>query len=529
MTSDMNIFKIHTKKGNEKLKVLLPILIAICFMFAIWSYAHMFFEKLAPLHLQYVVLSLFVFITSLMTIIEGVYKAGPLMFNCKDDQLLLSLPIKRRTVLFVRLFKFYIFELLFNSLFIIPLIIAYIRWAEVLNWTFFLTSFVMILLLPIIPIIISAFIGAITTSLASRFKHKNTFQIVISFVVVLGIMFLSMNIDKYIEYLIQNVTSINELITKIYYPAGAYADLVMNFKVSNLLLFVLINIVIFVLGILVMSRFYFKINSRLKQVSTNKNKRHLSLRTKSKSVTSSLVKKELNTFFSTPVFVINAGFGLVLFLIATIIISFKFDSVIWALSNTEGMNFPIDLVTNNLSILVLGLVAATAFMTSITSSVISIEGRNINILKSLPVSTKTILMSKIYSCLMITTPVLLLGDIILCIKLKISIIESLLLLLLSVLIPLISHFIGLIVNLKFPKLDAENSTEIVKQSMSSFVSVMVGMLLFIVSVVVIVKIIGKISSVFILLISVILFVIINVGLYLYLINKSVKDFNGLSI
>ena len=33
-----------------------------------------------------------------MTIIEGVYKAGPLLFNCRDDQLLLSLPIKRRTV-----------------------------------------------------------------------------------------------------------------------------------------------------------------------------------------------------------------------------------------------------------------------------------------------------------------------------------------------------------------------------------------------------------------------------------------------
>ena len=89
-------------------------------MFAIWSNAHLIFEKVAPMHLQYIVLSLFVFITSIMTLIEGVYKSGPLLFNCKDDQLLLSLPIKRSTIVFVRVFKFYIFELLFNSLFIIP-------------------------------------------------------------------------------------------------------------------------------------------------------------------------------------------------------------------------------------------------------------------------------------------------------------------------------------------------------------------------------------------------------------------------
>ena len=90
MTSDMKLFKIKTKKKNS---IILPLFIAGYLMFMIWGMANSVFEKVTPLHLQYVVLSLFAFGVSFMTIMEGVYKTSSLIFNCKDDQLLLSLPI----------------------------------------------------------------------------------------------------------------------------------------------------------------------------------------------------------------------------------------------------------------------------------------------------------------------------------------------------------------------------------------------------------------------------------------------------
>ena len=64
MTSDMNIFKIKQKKDNKKSNIKLMLVIAFFFMFSIWSYANMFFEKMAPLHLQEIVLSIFVFLVS---------------------------------------------------------------------------------------------------------------------------------------------------------------------------------------------------------------------------------------------------------------------------------------------------------------------------------------------------------------------------------------------------------------------------------------------------------------------------------
>lgn len=529
MTSDMNIFKIKRKKDNKKSGIVLLLFISLCFMFSIWTYANMFFEKMAPMHLQSIVLSLFVFLISILTIGEGIYKTGPLLFNCKDDGLLLSLPIKKSTVLFIRIFKFYVFELIFNSLFIIPLIVAYTRWTESLTWTFYLTSVIMLFILPIIPIVISCIIGTITSALSSRFKFKNLTQIVTSTIILLIIFYLSFNLEGFFTYLAKHAKSLNDLITKIYYPAGVYAKLATEFNVVDLLVFVGINILIFTIAVLILSKFYFKINSRLKKVTTTKKTSINKLTIKRSSVTKALIKKEFNTFFKTPVFIVNAGFGLVLFIMMAIVVSIKFDSAVEVLSDPEKFNLSKDLIINNTSIIVFLLIAMAGFMTSITNSVISLEGKNISILKSLPVKAKTILISKIYSSLIITTPPILIGDIILFIRFKLGILEMILLLLLSVLIPLVSHFIGIIVNLKYPKLDWENQAEVVKQSTSSFVAVMIGMILLVISAFTVLNLIETVSHTIILLIVTIIFIIINCILYLYLNKTGEKQFNKLSI
>ena len=525
MTSDMNIFKIRQKKDNNKNNIILPLLLSFAFMFAIWSNANMIFEKLAPMHLQVLVISLVVFGTSIMVVVEGVYKTGSLLFNCKDDQLLLSLPIKRSTVLFVRIFKFYLFELMFNALFIIPLIVAYIRWADSLEWTFFLTSFVMLVLLPVIPVILSCIIGVITSSISSRFKFKNLTQILVSFVIILTVFVFSMNMDSLFEKIAAHATSINDFIIKLYYPAGIYAKLVTDFNIVDLLIFILINIVLFVVTIFILSKFYFKINSRLKNISTSNSIRIDNLVIKSRPKTISLVRKELTTFFKTPVFIVNAGFSLVLFIIVVIGLCVKYNDAFDLLKSV----MPIDVLDSHLSIFIFIIISLTAFMTSITNSVISLEGKNINILKSLPINTKTILMSKVYAALTITTIPLIIGDIILFIRFRLSIIEMILLLAFSILIPLVSHFIGLIMNLKYPKLDFENSSEVVKQSTSSFLSVMIGMLLLIVSILLISKLIELINPVPLLLIFLGAYIIIDTVLYLYLIKVSAKSFDELSI
>lgn len=527
MTSDMKIFKIKTKK-NSKRAFLLPMIIGLYLMFVIWGSANTMFEKVAPLGISYILLSLFVFGVSLMTFVEGVYKVGGLIFNCKDDQLLLSLPIEKRTIFFVRVFKFYVFELLFNSLFLLPVMIAYIRWGNV-DYTYYITSLVMLILLPVIPIVLSLIVGTIISSIASRFKYKNMIQILLSMVLILGIFYLSYDMERIFNYVSAHATSINDFITRIYYPAGVYASLVTEFKLLDLIIFILVNVMVFAIAIIILGKFYFTINSRMQGVTTTKKVKLSNMVIKKRSITSSLIRKELNTFFKTPVFIVNAGFALVLFIIATLYTVFRFDGLLPVLTDPNGLNMPKEMIMSHLSIFIFVLLLAASFMTSITNAVISLEGKSFNILKSLPVKTKTILMSKIYSSMILTSPILILGTIILCIKLKISIVESIMLIILSLIVPLVSHFVGILVNLRYPKLDFENSSEVVKQSISAYVAVTIGMVLLITTVMIVFSLIEKISTILILLGSIIIYMIINIILYLYLINKGVKEFNSLSV
>ena len=295
-------------------------------------------------------------------------------------------------------------------------------------------------------------------------------------------------------------------------------------------MFILINIITFIISLFILSKFYFKINSRLKNVIVSKkNKNIKSLNIEKKSQTRALIEKELNTFFSTPVFIINAGFALVLFLILVIIISLKSDYIINLLvDKNTGLGISKNIINNNISIFIYILISLTAYMTSITNSAISLEGKNIQIIKSLPIKSKTILQSKILAPLIITTPIFIIGDLILIIKLKIKILEAILLLILSILIPLVSHYIGLIVNLKYPKFDWENTSEVVKQSMSSFIAVTIGMVLFIISYITITRFVGHISSISILIISIIAYIIIDIILHMYLVTKGSKIFNKLT-
>jgi ABC-2 type transport system permease protein len=127
-------------------------------------------------------------------------------------------------------------------------------------------------------------------------------------------------------------------------------------------------------------------------------------------------------------------------------------------------------------------------------------------------------------------PALLIGDIILFIRFNIGIIEMLLLIALSIILPLISGLIGIIINLKYPKMDAINDTEVVKQSTSSAISVFAGFgLLGVTGIIIFFLAKLNISALLILLGTFVFFSIIFGLLYLYLGKNGTKDFNNITV
>ncbi len=526
LNHDMNIFKISKKKETIYTKYLFPLLFTLYLMFLVGSYTNKLITILKPMHIEYVVISIFSLGITIMTFMEGIYKSSSLLFNCKDDNLLFSLPIKKSTILFIRMLKFYIFELLYNSLFLIPVIIVYaINIHPSLN--FYLSSIIALLLLPIVPIILSCICGFITTELSSKFKGKNFIQTIFTIIILLGVLYISYNLEGFINDIASKANSINEVITKIYYPVGAYISLITDFNIKTLIVFILGHVIISILTIIILGKLYYKINSSNKKVITSKRNKEYKIVTNKKSI--SFIKKELNRFLATPVFIINSGFGLVLHIVACIGICLKYDNIIESLIKVNPF---LDKSTINgyIPIITFSLIVFSSLMTSITSSMISLEGKSISILKSLPIKVIEIVIYKVITALIIMIPCILLGNIILFIKFKYSILSITLLLISTILLPLVSELIGITINLRYPKLDANNDTEVVKQSMSSMLSVFVGMILIGLTVLSIFKLydLGWNSNNIIILILIV-YIIICICL-LKLVNSTCEDsFNKMNI
>lgn len=478
MSQDMSLFRIKAKNESSARKVVLPIVLALVVMFSIGSYAAILAEELAPSHLTYIVLTIFVMVTSLLTIIEGVYKSQGILFEARDNDLLFSLPITKSKIFFIRIFKLITFQFLYNSLFMLPAIIVYAMY-EKPDVSFYLISLIMLVLLPIIPTILGCVLGYIVKGLSSKFKARNIMQVLFTSLILLGIFYVSFNMQGMVANIVQNANSIQEVITKIYYPAGLYINLIQNFNILDLIILLAINIIPAIVFVYVASIFYFKINSKLGERGNSNKKVGVAKSTEKtyrvRTQLSGLIHKEMKRFFSSPVFMVNAGFGMVLMLAVTFALSINFDGVLNSMMQGMEMEIPINEIKNMMPKVFYGFVIFISCMTSMTSSMISLEGKSFNITKSLPVATEKILLSKVLTSNILSIPIILICDVIFFVAFKVAIIDIVFILLASIVMPTFTALIGILMNLKYPKMNATSDTEVVKQSMSSMLSVFIGM------------------------------------------------------
>ena len=133
------------------------------------------------------------------------------------------------------------------------------------------------------------------------------------------------------------------------------------------------------------------------------------------------------------------------------------------------------------------------------------------------------------TAILIMVPCMLIGDIIVFIRFKYDILSIIIALYASILLPLISETIGIIVNLKYPRMDAKNDTEVVKQSMSSAVSVFIGMVMIGITLFLLFKALtSNISNNIIMFVFITVYTIIYAVLLLLLHKTCDKSFDNIS-
>ncbi len=483
MSQDMNLFRYKLKKKSSKISsIMFPRFLAILVMAGIGTYAVMFAYELAPLNLTHVVLTMYILFTVVITLIEAIYKTQGILFDAKDSDLLFSLPIKKSTIFFVRIFKLLVFQYLYNLLFMLPAFAVY-AYFEKPGISFYLISIIMTLLIPIIPTIISALLGSIIKTISVKFKAQKLIQVLSTIIVFIGIFFLSFKLKDIITSVVQNAMSINNTLTNIYYPAKLYIQLIQDFKIQDFLMLLAINIIPTILFIYIASINYFKVISKSKETSSSTKRKKNTQNIKTKSKIQALVSKEIKRYFSSTVYIFNTSFGIILMLVITITLCVNLDGAINAVLEGENIGLTMEQIESYIPKIYFQIVIYTACMTLITSSSISLEGKSLYILKTIPIEIRKIFKAKIITSNIITMPIMFVSEIIFFIIFRPKIKDIIFILLATIIMPTLTAVIGLLVNLKHPKLNASSDTEVVKQSASSGISVLIGMVLGMVSIV----------------------------------------------
>ncbi len=470
MSEGMRIIPYRAR--GEQSKRVVPIALALLISATIFMSAYVMAAELKMNGTAYTILALYVLATTILTIMEGVYKSGDLLFNCRDNDMLLAMPIRKSTVVFVRILKFYVFEILYNMVFLVPAILAYALNADI-NVSYILVSIIMILFLPVIPIAISCVVGVISSAVAARFKQKSALQVILSLASLVLIVGLVLVINTMSSIDENTVEAIGDRTAELYYPAGAFVRLATNFSWLELIQFILVNLAVLLVTVFVIGRFYFQIVTRV-NVVRRKEKARVKYEFKKHGQTCTMVKKEIVKYFNTPVLLANTALGLVIFLVGVGALCFKYEDIVGALINEE---FPLTVeeLQSYLPSVTFALISFTSLMTFITTTMISLEGKAFNLLKSMPVSGLKVIMTKILAAMLLITPVTALGSLVMFIRFGFGFLDMLLVMIAVIVIPLVTESIGILIDLKYARFNAESETEVVKQSPGVMISSFLGL------------------------------------------------------
>ena len=463
-------FKSFNKYKSERRKKTFKGLAIALIIGYILFYIYVITKNLMPtfiaLNKPLYILAFLFSICSLYIFFANLFKIKNIIFDFKDYDLIMSLPIKRSTIILSKMVSLYIVNLLCTLIVMIPGYIAYITYVDLpSDWLFFL----LLLTIPIAPILASSIIGIITSWLTSFFKNRNIGSYVIYLLLIVIVFFGMYKINGLDEITLVN-NSVN-LVDKFssYYPlTNLYIDLLNGYNLVSLLSFIVIPLFLFNLFIIFINYGYNTLRTKILRHNI-KSDYILKRYTINKPVIA-LYKKEIKRYFSSPLYVINTAFGCIIMVLLILSIIIFNEKVISSFTKINNFN---EVIKNNIFM----ILSLLCIVSSTTNSSISLEGKSLWIIKMLPVNSSKIFISKIMVNLTILIPTIIIGGTFFGIYLRLSFMEFIFLYLIMFAYSLFASVNGLLLNLLFPKFDFENEIRVIKQSLAVFLTILLGIII----------------------------------------------------
>lgn len=409
----------------------------------------------------------------LLMLFTGMFAAKSQLFDAKDNMLLLAMPIRPHHILISRMLNLYLSDLFFEMLILGPAVVVYSFYAK-WHWAGAIMLLFGLLFVPLLALTFSCLLGWLLAWVSSRCRNKNLPQTIVAMVFMMGYFYICFSSDTMLDALMQNATQIGESLKGVGYPFYQLGLAVAYGRFLPFLIFSLIAILPTVLCIFIISRNFITIvtknKSAKKAVFT---KEHLKSE-KASSPLMAFTKKEIKRFFSSFIYMMNAGIGMVMLAVIGVLMVVKSGDLLllWEMIQTEAPFLSSDLPS-------LAAMAVAMFILStnlISAPSVSLEGKQLWIPLSMPVRGNIPLHAKSLAHIAISALPTLLFSILTILSFSPSFFMALLVLILPQLFNAYMALTGTLLNLRFPKLDWLDETAPIKQSMSVGLMMGIGVL-----------------------------------------------------
>ena len=450
-------------KGMIALYVFLLIYVFGVFSFLFYETASLFFVSFAPLKLEWLAFALLSVAATGFGVIGTVFTTNSALYNAKDNDLLLSLPIKPWQIIFARVFTLYIMDFFYEAMIIIPSFVAYVVCGNV-SPAVIICGIAVLFALPLLSLAISLVLGFLIALVSGRIKNKSLVTMVLSIGFILAYFYLISEMQNYITMLVANGEIIAENIKAFAYPVYALG-MACTGDMLGLLIFLACVLVIFAIVYYILSISFLKL-ATMKRGGKKAVYREKTY--KEGSVNAALFKKELARFWASPVYMLNSSVGSIFMIIAAVFLIIEGKSI------TEIFS-AIPEVKEFAPLIVSAVICGTASMNVITAPSVSLEGNNIWLLRSLPVPAWNILMSKVLLHMVISGVPTFIFAIVCVFVLPMDAAALTLVPMIAIISNLMFALLGLAINLKHPSFDWTNEAVPVKQGMSVLLTMLSGM------------------------------------------------------
>ncbi|MGM9619082.1 MAG: hypothetical protein ACI3W8_04530 [Oscillospiraceae bacterium] len=432
-------------------------------IFYIYFLFSMLAEPFAAAGLGWVYFALFTVMAFALMFIGSVFTAKAQLFEARDNELLLAMPIRPGQILLSRMAFLLIVNLLLGLVVALPAGFVWYRtgvWSAAGMGFFFL----LLIALAFFAVAVSALFAWLLSLLTARIRRKSLFVTVFSLLFFALYFYVIQQANQFVLDLAAKGESLAAglgAVAPLYWAGRAMAEGGLGFLLKAAVCLLLP----FVLAYLLLSRSFLKAATAHRSMAKV---RYQEKELRVSGLSRALYSREMSRFLSSSAYVVNAGLGALFTLVAA-------GAIVWKREDLLALAamLPEELSPYLVPMLILAL-CLCAGMTTISAASISIEGHSLWVVRSLPVTAREALRAKLQVHFTVALPPVLLAELAAALVLRPTGLLLAALLLVPAAFTAVMGQLGLLLDLRGARFDWISETQAVKSNLSVLFSILIG-------------------------------------------------------